>query len=481
MTKEMNELDILQHELEMLERDELKLLRQLEKHQDDNPLLYFKPHPKQQPVFDAALDPTVHTIVFQGGNRSGKTHWLIAQLLSLILGYEPWSGRHFRFKPPIRARLFGEDWTHHIGEVLIGKLKELCPKHEIKKTKRNNAGIEYLWFFENGSILEIMTYEQKTDIVEGWSGHVVAADEPMPRDKYIACKRGLVDYMGLFLMSMTPLKEPWIFDEIVSSQDKGVVVFYINTHDNPYLDKNAINEFEKSLTEEERETRIKGQFLHLQGLVYKEFDKRTHIIRPFEIPENYTVYVAIDSHPRTEQAVIFMAVDRKERYFVFKEIFEHGRPEDIADWIIRFHLKEHPIEVVLIEPGAQGDTNRGESTFEIVEDRLGEYQIQLEKGSKDLSSGILKTREALLSRNGLASLFIFDICTRTIFEFTHYVWDDWRVQGRAKKQRPKDQDDHMLENIHRLLLHPAEWVSPIALSTYLEQTNYTPLDAEVGY
>jgi len=207
---------------------------------------------KQQFAIDAVKNNRKKVIIFQGSNRSGKTTWLITTLVSLLLGEFPWSKEATRFKSPIRARLFGEDWLHHIGQVIIPKLKEWVPLDHLAHTKKNNQGIEYLWYFKNGSILEIMTYEQATEQVEGWSGHVVAADEPMPRDKYIACKRGLVDYDGIFLMSFTPLKEPWIYDELITKGDPAVAAYGVNITENPYLTKDAIAEFERSLTDERK-------------------------------------------------------------------------------------------------------------------------------------------------------------------------------------------------------------------------------------
>src|SRR3972149_2614216 len=210
--------DVLK-QLEEAERLELALLKKKEKDYEQNLVLTFKPHQKQQAFFAAVANAQKKVVIFQGGNRSGKTTSLIVAIVSLMLGYFPWAPAIFlRFKPPIKVRLFGEDWTHHVGQVLIPEIKKWMPASQVKTTKKNNQGIDYFWELKNGSILEIMTYEQQTDQVEGWSGHVVACDEPMPRDKYIANKRGLVDYNGVYLMAFTPLKEPWIKDELIDNR-----------------------------------------------------------------------------------------------------------------------------------------------------------------------------------------------------------------------------------------------------------------------
>jgi hypothetical protein len=256
-------------------------------------------------------------------------------------------------------------------------------------------------------------------------------------------------------MSFTPLKEPWIYDEIIMKGDMSTSVFGVDIYENPHLTKEAIEEFDRSLTSEEREARIHGKWLHLQGLVYKEFDPRIHIVQQFKVPPDYTGYCAIDTHPRTEQAVLFGAVDESNRIFFTHETFSHGRPEEIADWVIWHHLKQYPITTVLIDPSSQGDKNRGDSTYEIISKKLWKYKIGIELGSKDLDGGILQVKNFLKSRNNLASMFVFETLQRTIYEFGHYIWDDWKQKSeKTDKQKPRDKDDHMLENIRRILLLP---------------------------
>jgi hypothetical protein len=340
------------------------------------------------------------------------------------------------------------------------------PANEIKSTKKNNQGVDYFWELKNGSTLELMTYEQSTELVEGWSGHVVASDEPMPRDKYIANKRGLVDYGGVSLMSFTPLKEPWIKDELIDNPDPSIAAFFVDITDNPYLSGEEIAEFEKHLSDDEKAARLRGDWIHLQGLVYKEFNKNIHWIDPFRLTDVFTVYAAIDTHPRTEHAVTYFACDSRGMYYVCGERFEHGRPDDVAEWIIEFHEKNHKIHRVIIDPSSQGDSNRGESTYDIISKMLSAHGIVLDKGSKDLDSGILAVKEALKSRNGLPSLFIFNTCPRTLYEFTHYIWDEWQGTDKTQKNKPRDKDDHMLENIRRLVLLPPKYIKPIIYSEF---------------
>lgn len=375
--------------------------------------------------------------------------------------------------------------THHIGQTLIPKLKQFYPKKFLAHVRRNNQGVEYFFSDVNGSTLEIMSYEQDTDSVESWSGHVVAYDEPPPRDKYVACCRGLVDNDGISLFSFTPLKEPWLHDSLVASGDPTVAFFFVRMDDNPYLSREAIDQFVKTLTDEEKASRRDGHWLFLQGLVYPEFKRQTHVIKPLlKIPDDHTCYALLDTHPRAPHALSFFSVDEKNRIFQVDEKFEHGTPLEVADWIIEFHKHRHKVTGVIIEPASKGDSNRGDSTFEVIDKALAAHNIWLETGSRDLSGGILLVKEALCSRNGVASFFLCENCTQTLREFERYVWDDWKQSGlKTEKQKPRDKDDHFMENLRRAVTFPIEYANSKVLSGYLAQANrpYRPVDSVAGY
>jgi len=426
----------------------------------------------------------VRTVLYLGGNRAGKTTFLINTLISFLLGYEPWSGRKMPFEPPVRIRLVGEDWTHTVKQVLIPKIDEWLPSKYIAKRKRNTQGVFYWYEFTNGSSLEIMTYEQNTESFEGWSGHVVCFDEPPPRDKVVASKRGLVDYNGYMFFSLSPLSEPYLYDQFIINPDPNVRTYYVDIEDNPYLTREAKDDFAKMIPEEERAARLHGQFLHLSGIIYKDYDKSIHYINPFKINQRYTCYAAIDVHLRLPQMVTFLAVDANNRYFVYDEIYKHGDEKDIADWVIDHHENIHPVYLVIIDPSSKGDVMRGSSIYDNIEEELSKYGIPLEAGSKDKSSGILRIKECLRSKNGLPSLFFFNNCERHHYEITHYIWDDWRRRAPTQdRQVPTDVDDHAMENLYRLLLIPPVFRESGYLHDLLKSTSmgYQATDKIAGY
>ena len=445
-------------QLKRLKQKKLELLFQKENYKKIHSLEFFKPMSYQKPLFDAVEDPKIRVIIALGGNRSGKSCCGGAIIGNIVEGHA-WGKQLTKFKKrPLRIRVLGEDYEKAIGQVLVPYVLKFVRPELIASKRKNQLGVVGNILLTDGTTIDFLTYAQGSDSMEGWEGDVVWYDEPPPRTIFIANQRGLIDRRGIAILTMTPLKEPWISQELCNVVDDTIFTHIMETKQNETLDLKAIQAFEDMLSDEEKETRLKGKFLHLQGLIFKEFDKKTHVIKPFEIPRNYTVYVAIDTHPRTQQALIFMAVDPKTRFFVVHEIFNHGTPEQIADWIIKFHIEIHPVCMAIIEPGSKGDQNRGDSTYQVIERLLAEENIPLECGSRDMDGGILQMREAFKSANGMASLFIFDRCVQFIFELQNYVWKDWAGStDKNEMQKPRDKDDHLIECVRRLIQHPVEY------------------------
>ena len=60
----------------------------------------------------------------------------------------------------------------------------------------------------------------------------------------------------------------------------------------------------------------------MQGtLVFPEFNRASHVIPAKEVPRELTVYCAIDPHPRTPHAVLWLGVDKFGDYYVYRELW----------------------------------------------------------------------------------------------------------------------------------------------------------------
>lgn len=395
---------------------------------------FYKPFPWQKRALEVIRGKTTSAIVCS--NKIGKTGLGANVVSSWALGYEPWmeiekdnpdaievEGLYYRksslgIKPPVKIVIVGEDWKIHIGQTIVPELKKWAPKGWYT-TKKNEQGIEYLWEWYNGSQFMIMCYTQDKDLFESFRVQGAWEDEPPEKDKHQALSRGLLLDGGKTLMTLTPLKEAWLLDEIVLSHRADIgVIDNLTIIENPILyndekkilkelglnDETQIHEYFNKLLYEDviKETpvtdkgrgaelylqsvsppekhelinklkilkfvkdidpsdagpRILGQFKSLVGRVLKIFDHSIHLIAPFKIPTDWFVTVVVDWHPSTPQAISYWAVDQHDFHYCIRERWANIAGEEIADDIITMKRTEGwNIKKVFIDPLAKGSTS----------------------------------------------------------------------------------------------------------------------------
>jgi len=380
--------------------------------------------------------------------------------------YPDWYPQEARMlKHGLKGRIIATDFGKGVGEVIIPALDNWIDTMKggqyIAEKQRNPIGIPVKWVFKNGNQFDILTHEQSTEQFEGWFGDLAWFDEPPPRDKYIATRRGLVDNNGRTTLTLTPLKQPWIYDEIYCNEDPSYYTVTMDIADNPTLSEEAINEFSKTLTEEEKEARIHGKFRHLSGLVFKEFDPEIHIGRFPKGKSSWSYYFAIDPHPRTPTACVWLAVDEKDQLYVINEAwFAEMTAKEIADGIHAEEVGlgiEHMQIIRFIDP-AMDKSNELMGGFN-TKLELSKYGIACTRANNDFDYGITKIREALrptylpLLNASVPRMQVSSECRHLIYEFQHYIWDDYtmRPEDHDAKQKVKKKNDHFIDCLRYIL------------------------------
>lgn len=424
----------LRAELERLEREELRLLEERERYIVSHLWEYFNPFRWQERLLRKIRESLI--TIAPAPNKIGKTAMVAVILESWLSGYEAWNevdqdyvggvkvgGRYYRpssleIAPPVKVRLTGEDWNHHLGQVVVPELKKWFDMSRYT-TKKNTQGVDYFWTHVNGSTLELLTHGMEDDLYESWFGHGWIPDEPPPEKKFTAMARGLFGNRGKILIPTTPLKEAWILDKLVLSNRRDVAViddlccldneiFY--DHDDRILTEMGLSgkrtrhhwemegqkkeffdlvmnrddkgmeaeqflmrnipetrhkdimelyflKFAKDTPLDEKPSRFFGTFKRLVGLVIKNFDPGRHIIPAFDIPTDWVVTPFIDLHLSKPHAISFFACDQHNRHYCIDEYWINCSPDEIADLIIRKKRGDTcwNIENVYIDPLSKGD------------------------------------------------------------------------------------------------------------------------------
>ena len=440
------------------------------------------PHQKQSKFHAAA-----HQIrVVSGSNRSGKSKCGANEAAAFALGFRPWlSADDPAYKVdvivPNKGLVVGESYQEQVKKVILPKLlgnqengePGSLPVEEIAEIKKNPQGVITYIRLHNGSTIYLQAYAQEVSHFESADYDWVWFDEPPPRPIWVAVQRGLVDRRGKTWLTMTPLKEPWLYDEVYKRSDVFVLYFDIEDNLNFGLTREGIDDFAKSLTEDEKEARLRGRFFHLVGLIYKKFHREMHVksrTRIFatskgQVPKHWGLWMHIDTHPRTPHHAVWMAVDPAQRKYVVGELKNSDELNRVVPFCEALKVYEKTIfnrrldQVVrLIDPIA-GILDPGREDAKCMADLFYDAGIKCTPGSKNRDAAILLMQNEInydLSLGHFPNMFFMDDLRGVIDQIEHYIWSEDRnvkaAQYKQEPQIPMKKDDHYVEGIHRILL-----------------------------
>lgn len=463
-------------------RRRVNLLKRRNELKAKNGLAFYRPHPKQDLFHSAAYYKGRYA---RTGNRFGKSEMGAAEDIAWLIGERIWypKGDPRRTvgipKHPVKGLLLVTDWdkateifTNNNPGERRGKLFALLPESEITHVHKNHGGnvdrIRVRSIYGGESVLYVDTvqaFKQNPMGAESSDWDFIHVDEPIPKDFWKAVARGLIDRGGKYWFTCTPITEMWIndhfipterlretFDEPFVNEKKWVMTGSMK--DNPYISEADAEDFLKDLPDDERACREHGIPTALSGLIFKQFNRQKHVrdfsklkgwTGPHSPPPEYTIRVSIDPHPKTPHAVLFSATAPTGQTFVYGEIFRPCLVSDLVESIRAILDGRNPYKVVCdpmawIENPITGTT---------MADEFYRCGLSVEKASKELEFGILKTQEALQEDD---NLYFEESLRETLFEFDHYSWD-------PKKEKPIDTDDHMMECLRRLVMTELKWVN----------------------
>lgn len=397
--------------VEDLPPDKQRLLAEYTASLERYPLHSYQPHPKQA-AFHASQR---RTKAFLGGNRSGKSHAGIADDLIQACDAEALPEhlrRYKRWEPPFKCRICAPKFNENHEGVIFPKIRELVPKDQLLGGNWKDAFKQQrrMLFFENGSWLQFLTYEQDLDAFSGADLHRVHYDEEPPGEKgrqiHQENAARLIDHAGDVLFTMTPLFGlSWTYDLLWQDrgpetqkgvyESEGLTVVSVDMDENPHIDQASKDIYLASLPEKVREARKSGRFVHFSGLVYEEFDPEVHLCpRPSRdhvqgLEEHRE---AIDPGVNTT-AVIFAGFDKDNSMLVYDELYLHGDEAIPANAAERIKQKREEWGVqpryTLIDPSAR---NRQLTNADNVQAAFYREGIQTWPAQNELEAGVFEVK-----------------------------------------------------------------------------------------
>lgn len=489
-------------------KEELALMQRQLAIMDKCGVVYYRPHKKQDRFHRAGQFKFRYV---RTGNRFGKSDMGAAEDVAFCMGERAWikEGDSDRYKGipkhAVKGLLVVVNWDK-AEEIFTstaegdrkGKLFKLIPSKDLVGFHRNGQGkinridVKSRWGgVSQIHITTVKTFKNDELSAESSDWDFIHVDEPLPKKMWLAISRGLIDRNGKAWFACTPLDQPWINDFFVPNKRKlreinsiGSDEPFINeskwmitgsSRDNPYTSVEGLDEYFNGMDENTRACRENGIPLGSQGLVYSEFDYAEHVIdfvphgweSATQPPSNYTIRVAIDPHPSTPHAVLFAATAPTGEVFFFNEIFE---PYDIETLSKEIHelLGGREAEYILLDPLAFVNNPVDNTTMA---EKFMENGIFPLKAPKDLTRGIIEVKKFLKERITTGKgkhprCFFMPHLFETLNEFETYMWDS------KKPNKPVDKDDHMMENLYRLVITGLEYVPKLQVE-YKHKEHFT--------
>ncbi len=426
-------------------------------------------------------------------HNSGKTHSSMAEASAHALGYRPWLAEddpHYRadIHVPNKGLLVAESFDK-VKTVLVSKLlgdpesgwPGMIPKAEIAKTKKNQQGVVNFIQLKNGSTMSFQSYDQDVGLFESSDYDYVAFDEPPPQGIFKAVWRGLTDRLGRAWLAMTPLKEPWVKEQLVDAEHVSTHIFFMDDNVGFGLTQQGVDEFIRELDDDEIKARRFGEFLHLQGLVYRTYVRNAQKVfrRPREklltrnhrgqiyVPRSWGLCMSIDPHPKTPHRAVWATPRPDGNLIVCGELINQdpeNRVDAFADDILAYETDflhcDYQDEITrLIDPSSQiNNPVDGNSIW----DAFADKGIICEMGSKDLQGCIAQTKKRMAydADKGLfPTIFMCEDLVELDRELRGYVWEEWLTklgQQKNEKNVPRDKNDHLIECLHRIVKYDPE-------------------------
>ena len=323
----------------------------------------FEPNPGPQTSFLAA---TEQEVLYGGAAGGGKSYSLIADPVRY-------------FNNPNSRMLIVRRSTEELRE-LISVSKQLYPRAipGIKFMERDKT-----WVAPSGATLWMSYLDRDDDVMRyqgqafNWIGFDELTQWPSPyawnymRSRLRTTKAsGLPLYMRAtsnpggpghqwvkktFIDPNTPNEAFWATDE------EGETICWPKGHsregdplfkrkfipatlfDNPYLSDDGMYEANLlSLPEHQRRQLLEGDWDINEGAAFPEFNRRVHVVEPFDIPHSWPRFRAADYGYGSYSAVLWFAVSPDEQLIVYRELYvSKVLATDLADIILDLESSEN--------------------------------------------------------------------------------------------------------------------------------------------
>lgn len=266
-----------------------------------------------------------------GGNRSGKTWYAVAESFLYALGRVAYAETP---DPPVVIWYIMPSLPM-FRRTVLPVVRKLAPRAEIKLTRNGDiiTKKDNIISFKNGSEIHFLSADMGQKRLQGASVDIVIMDETPDEEIYNEALARVRDRRGRLVMVFAPIDVTtyWVRDQIYYPWNAGerpdIEVIFMPVADEqgnpmvPHFTREDIQQMERQWPDPaERAARMYGQFITRSGIIFRGFNRETHLIRPFEVPDGFARWWVCD--PQYHRfATLYFAADEDGNYYVTDEFF----------------------------------------------------------------------------------------------------------------------------------------------------------------
>lgn len=384
------------------------------------------------------------TAIF-GGNGTGKTELGAQIAVATAAGRkEPWVqqwaeavGFPLHRLPNRPGRVCASALTSHDSRrFLRPKLRRYLPAG---CTWRNEDGTgEAEVTLPNGGVIVLKSNDQGRRSYQGDWFDLVWLDEEHEFDVFEECEARVArvpEGKAWILLTMTPLKGfTWVYETFLKAPAATTASHFLDAEENPWTNLEKVKRWLSRLSPAKRAARKEGRFASLEGTVY-DFDRELHLVKSFEIPQDWPRYRGIDFGVRHPFCCLWVAWDRKDDVLhIYRELYrtQHTTRQN-GETILEMNGEDEQIEWTTADPA---DLNARLTL-------LNDCGISTDPAPKAIQEGINAVTDRMRpDAEGRPHLVVHDCCINTIREF-----DAYKYPPGAKLTLPVDLDNHAMDVI----------------------------------
>lgn len=275
---------------------------------------------------------------------------------------------------------------------------------------------KHTWKFQNGSIIDFGYIQYEKDVYQYQSAEydVIRFDELTHFTEFmytymISRCRGANPYPKRIKSSTNPggVGHVWVKERFIdigepntlhtckleTGQEVTRIFIPSLVTDNKFMldyDPDYIKRLD-ALPEKERKALKYGDWDIYDGMFFPEFKRRIHVIEPFQIPDTWNRYIAMD-YGLDMFAVLFIAVDTKGKAYVYNEIHKSNLIVSEARQTLKSIMRQYKYKFIYAPPDLW---NRNRDTGKSTAELFLEGGIHLTKASNNRIAGWLNVKEWL--------------------------------------------------------------------------------------